>query len=110
MAPAGFSDSPAAAAPPPKLTAADVAAALASVSAPAPAAPAAPVSAGAAPAVAGDVDVIEREWVDKAEQVVAAHQGDPYGEEAAVEDLQQDYLAKRYGMNVADSDQQKPAK
>jgi hypothetical protein len=57
--------------------------------------------------VAGDVDVIEPEWVEKAEQVVRAHHGDPYGEEEAVEELQEDYLEKRYGFKVADPDQQK---
>jgi hypothetical protein len=48
------------------------------------------------------VDVIEPEWVDKAEEVVRAHHGDPYGEEEAVEVLQEDYLQKRYGISVAD--------
>lgn len=64
-----------------------------------PAASTAPVSG---PATAADVDVIEPEWVDKAEEVIKAHQGDPYGEEESVEDLQQDYLKKRYGYNVSD--------
>jgi hypothetical protein len=76
------------------------------VVAPAPVTPAAPVMTPnpvvGSPAIAGDVDVIETEWVDKAEQVIAAHQGDPYGEEEAIEKLQEDYLQKRYGMNVAD--------
>lgn len=57
-----------------------------------------------APAVAGDVDVIEAEWVDKAEDVVQTHQGDPYGEEEAVEALQEDYLQKRYGLSVSEPD------
>ena len=56
------------------------------------------------PAVAGDVDVIEAEWVDKAEAVVQKHLGDPYGEEEAVELLQEDYLKKRYGLDVAEPD------
>jgi hypothetical protein len=70
-----------------------------------PAAPIMPAAAGTipgTPAVAGDVDVIEPEWVDKAEGVIAAHQGDPYGEEEAIEKLQEDYLQKRYNINVAD--------
>jgi hypothetical protein len=72
------------------------------------ASPARSVSSG--PATAADVDVIEPEWVDKAESVVQQHQGDPYGEEEAVEDLQRDYLKKRYGHDVADanSDSSKP--
>jgi hypothetical protein len=57
------------------------------------------------PATAGDVDVIEPEWVDKAEEVVKAHEGDPYGEEEAIEDLQRDYLSKRYGISVAKADE-----
>jgi hypothetical protein len=63
-------------------------------------------SAGqAGPDLANDVDVIEPEWVDKAEQVVRAHAGDPYQEEEAIEDLQQDYLKKRYGYSVGDPKQ-----
>ncbi len=83
-------------APVPKLTAADVAAAIAAT--PAVGAP----TAMPTPSVAGDVDVIEPEWVDKAEEVVRAHQGDPYQEEEAIEALQEDYMKKRYGINVAD--------
>ena len=93
------------AATPPALTAADVAAAIAAV--PGPTAPGGTPSMPA-PTAAGDVDVIEPEWVDKAEQVVKAHEGDPYGEEEAVEDLQQDYLQKRYGHTVKDPDSSKP--
>jgi hypothetical protein len=62
------------------------------------------------PSTADDVDVIEPEWVAKAENVIAQHQGDPYGEEEAIEDLQQDYLKKRYGYDIANpnSDRSKP--
>jgi hypothetical protein len=69
--------------------------------------PAAPVAGGgvAGPSVANDVDVIEPEWVDKAEQVVRERAGDPYAEEEAIEDLQQDYLKKRYGYSVGDPKQ-----
>jgi hypothetical protein len=54
------------------------------------------------PATADDVDVIEPEWVNKAEAEVQKHAGDPYGEEEAIEDLQTDYLQKRYGYKVGD--------
>jgi hypothetical protein len=88
------------------LSADDVAAAIAAQ--PTPAAP--QVSPITGPATAEDVDVIEPEWVDKAEQVVQQHSGDPYGEEEAVEDLQRDYLKKRYNYDVADpnADKSKP--
>jgi hypothetical protein len=84
------------------LSAADVAAAIAAVPTPS-AASAPPASLAAA-----DVDVIEPEWVAKAEEVVRQHEGDPYGEEEAVEELQRDYLQKRYGHAVADPDAKKP--
>lgn len=85
---------------PSRLSAADVAAAIAAV-------PGGPpqVSGGGVvptPVVAEDVDVIEPEWVSKAEEQVRMHAGDPYGEEEAIQELQEDYLQKRYGMNVAD--------
>lgn len=54
------------------------------------------------PAIADDVDVIEKEWVDKAEQVVEQTKDDPYAEEEAVEKLQVDYLKKRYDHDVAE--------
>lgn len=56
------------------------------------------------PVTAADVDVIEKEWVDKAEEVIAKNAGDPHAEEEAIEDLQIDYLKKRYGKDVAKSD------
>lgn len=52
------------------------------------------------PAIADDVDVIEKEWVDKAKEVIREHQDDPWSEEEAVEDLQIDYLKKRYGKDL----------
>jgi len=55
------------------------------------------------PATAADQDVIEKEWVDKADEVVAKTAGQPHAEEDAVEDLQIDYLKKRYGKDVAKS-------
>ncbi len=95
---------PSAATPQPKLTAADVAAAIAATPTVG-AKPTGIVSASSAmPGTAGDVDVIEPEWVDKAEEVVQAHFGDPFGEEEAIEELQEDYLQKRYGIDVADPD------
>jgi hypothetical protein len=90
---------------PPRLSADQVAAAIAATPS-----PPSPLAGMPAPINADDVDVIEPEWVTKAESVVAEHQGDPYGEEEAIEDLQQDYLKKRYGYDVANpnSDSSKP--
>jgi hypothetical protein len=52
------------------------------------------------PLEAADVDVIEPEWVDKAEQVVAQTAGNPFAEEEGIENLQVDYLKQRYGHEV----------
>ncbi len=80
----------------PSLSASDVAAAIASMPA-----PSAPASATLPfPVVAADEDLIEPEWVDKTEQVIAQTSGNPYAEEEAIEDLQIDYLQKRYGHQV----------
>jgi len=89
-----------------KLSADDVAAAISSTAKD----PTSNASAIPAPNLAGDVDVIEPEWVNKAESVVKEHSGDPYGEENAIEDLQQDYLKKRYNYDVANpnTDSSKP--
>lgn len=52
------------------------------------------------PAVADDVDVIEKEWVDKAKSIVNEHKHDPYNQEKETSKLQADYLKKRYGKDV----------
>lgn len=49
------------------------------------------------PAVAADDDVIEKEWVDKAKKIVQATVDDPHGRASKVNELQKDYLKKRYG-------------
>lgn len=52
------------------------------------------------PAIADDVDVIEKEWVDKAKKIVSATKDDPYNQEKQVSKLQADYLMKRYGKQI----------
>lgn len=51
-------------------------------------------------AIADDVDVIEKEWVDKAKSIVNQTKGDPYHQEKQVSELQADYLKKRYNKSV----------
>lgn len=55
------------------------------------------------PVIADDVDVIEKEWVDKAKQIVNETKDDPYRQEEEVEKLQRDYLKKRYGKEIKSS-------
>ena len=65
-----------------------------------------PVAADAAqddtnPAVASDDDLIEKEWVEKAKQVIAETRDDPHAQDRAVGRLQADYLKKRYGKVIS---------
>ena len=62
--------------------------------------PAKPVDDGSNPAEAADVDLIEKEWVEKAKKVVADTKHDPYLQGQQVSKLQADYLQKRYGKTV----------
>lgn len=48
------------------------------------------------PVTAGDEDLIEREWVDKAKVMINETKGDPYKQEEAIVDLRNDYKNKRY--------------
>lgn len=54
----------------------------------------------ASPAVADDVDVIEKEWVDKAKKIVDSTKDNPRAQEKEVSKLQAEYLMKRYGKQL----------
>ena len=68
-----------------------------------PAADASAQPAGSGPAIAGDEDVIEKEWVDKAKQIIETTKGDPHQRTERVNQLQKDYLKKRYGKELGAS-------
>jgi hypothetical protein len=55
------------------------------------------------PIVAGDDDLIEKEWVDKAKKIIMQTKDDPYRREQEVNKLQADYLRKRYGKELGSS-------
>lgn len=55
------------------------------------------------PLVAGDEDLIEKEWVDKAKAIVTKTRDDPYQREQQVGKLQAEYLKKRYGKELGAS-------
>lgn len=61
------------------------------------------VSDTSGPTIAGDDDLIEKEWVDKAKKIIAETQNDPYRREQEVAKLQTDYLRKRYGKELGTS-------
>lgn len=54
------------------------------------------------PLTAGDDDVIEKEWVDKAKKIISTTKGDPYRREYEVGKLQADYIEKRYGKKLGE--------
>ncbi len=53
-----------------------------------------------APLVAADEDLIEKEWVDKAKSIIKGTTDDPHARTAQVNELQREYLQKRYGKVV----------
>ena len=52
------------------------------------------------PLIAGDDDLIEKEWVEKAKRIVSETHDDPYTQDKAVNRLQADYINKRYGRKL----------
>ena len=64
-----------------------------------------PVSAPVgSPMVAADEDLIEKEWVDKAKEIIEQTKDDPHARTQKVNELQRDYLQKRYGKVVGASE------
>ena len=59
------------------------------------------------PDVAGDDDLIEKEWVDKAKKIIADTRDDPYRREKEISKLQIEYIRKRYGREIGDSGDEK---
>ncbi len=68
--------------------------------------PAAPMDPGLAtvpgnmPAIADDTDLIEKEWVVKAKEIVSRTKNDPYQQNKEVERVKAEYLKKRYNKDV----------
>jgi hypothetical protein len=54
----------------------------------------------ATPTVADDGDLIEKEWVVKAKQIVSSTKQDPYQQNRQLAAFKADYLQKRYGKAV----------
>lgn len=52
------------------------------------------------PMIADDVDVMEKEWVDKAKRIVSETKDNPHQQEKEVSKLQADYLMKRYNKKI----------
>ena len=82
------------------------AAVLPTVPVPAPPAvqtPAATTSTDDTPLIAGDDDLIEKEWVDKLKRIITLTRDDPYERARVIAQLQADYLKKRYNREMGQS-------
>lgn len=53
-----------------------------------------------APVIADDVDVIEKEWVEKAKAIVAKTKTDPHAQSHEITHFKYDYMKKRYGKEI----------
>lgn len=51
-------------------------------------------------AIADDGDLIEKEWVHKAKQIVESNRDDPYKQSEELTVFKADYMKKRYGKNI----------
>jgi len=58
------------------------------------------LSGNTSPLTAGHDDVMEKEWVDRAKQIVSETKDDPNQRKQRVDQLQLDYLHKRYGKDL----------
>lgn len=52
------------------------------------------------PPVADDVDLIEKEWVNKVKEIVEKTKNDPYEQSKQLTVLKADYLQKRYNKSI----------
>ncbi len=55
-----------------------------------------PAAAAAVPPVAEDSDLIEKEWVDQAKEIVSRTRKDPYQQTKELHKLRSEYMKKRY--------------
>jgi hypothetical protein len=52
------------------------------------------------PVIADDADLIEKEWVQKAKQIVAETKNDPHKQNEEISRFKADYLKKRYNKDI----------
>jgi len=63
-----------------------------------------PAATSGSPLIAADEDLIEKEWVDRAKEIILHTRDDPHARTQKVNELQRDYLQKRYGRVVGASE------
>jgi hypothetical protein len=57
------------------------------------------------PTIAEDVDLIEKEWVKKAKDIVSATLGDPYMQNKQISKMKAEYVKKRYDREIKMGDE-----
>ena len=57
-------------------------------------------TAASAQLMADDSDLIEKEWVNKAKQIVERTRDDPYRQSEQLTEVKVDYMQKRYGKTI----------
>ena len=57
------------------------------------------------PEIAEDVDLIEKEWVKKAKDIVNATYGDPYTQNKQISKMKVEYIKKRYDREIKTRDE-----
>lgn len=63
-----------------------------------------PAVAGSSPMIADDVDLIEKEWVEKAKEIVEKTKDNPYLQNKAMSEFKADYIKKRYNKDLGQPD------
>lgn len=63
-----------------------------------------PVVPVATPAIADDLDLIEKEWVTKAKTIVAQTKDDPHKQNQQISAVKDDYIKKRYNKELPSKD------
>jgi Txe/YoeB family toxin of Txe-Axe toxin-antitoxin module len=58
------------------------------------------------PSIAEDTDLIEKEWVDKAKEIVEKTRASPYKQQEELAKMKADYLKKRYNREIRSLDDQ----
>jgi hypothetical protein len=56
------------------------------------------------PAIADDTDLIEKEWVEKAKEIIAHTKSDPHLQNQEITKIKADYMKKRYNKDIKTQD------
>jgi hypothetical protein len=59
-----------------------------------------PIPSLALPHIADDADLIEKEWVEKAKEIVARTSNDPFMQNIEMNKVKADYIKKRYNKDI----------